>query len=76
MYQLTRSELEWILDAPYPSCSFPTLKGDEIKEFGEYRTQHYVLRAYDQLKRGEILNLESRVTQKGNHTDPPVAFGT
>ena len=69
MYKLDRSELEWILDAPYPSSSFPTLKNDEIKEFGDYRTQHYVLRAYDQLKNGEILNLEGKFTQKGNHTD-------
>ena len=59
MYGLNRSELEWILDAPYPSLSFPTLKNDEMKKFGEYRTQRYVLQAYDQLKQGEGLNLES-----------------
>ena len=61
MYQLTRSELEWILDAPYPSCSFPTLKGDEMKKFGEFRTQRYVLRAYNQLEQGELLNLSTEL---------------
>lgn len=68
MYKLNRSELEWILDAPYPSSSFPILKNDEMKRFGEYRTKRYVLDAYDQLKRGEILNLEGRSTQKDSHT--------
>ena len=64
MYGLNRSELKWILDAPYPSLSFPTLKNDEMKKFGEYRTQRYVLQAYDQLKRGESLNLEDESAQK------------
>ncbi len=59
LYRLERSELEWILDAPPPSSSFPTLKRKEMNEFGEYRTQRYVLEAYDQLERGEIPNLES-----------------
>jgi len=51
MYGLDRSEVEWILDAPPPSASFPGLKKQEIKEFGEYRTQRYVLHAFDQLAR-------------------------
>ena len=62
MYQLNRSDLEWILDAPSPSSSFPTLKRNEMDEFGEYRTQRYILYAYDQLGRGEIPNLESEST--------------
>ena len=53
MYRLDRSDLEWILDAPPPSASFPTLKRNEIKRFGEYRTQRYVLQAYDQIRLGE-----------------------
>ena len=57
MYKLNRSELEWILDAPSPSSSFPALKHNEINEFGEYRTQRYILQAYDQLKRGETPDL-------------------
>ena len=65
MYGLNRSELEWILDAPYPSLSFPTLKNDEMKKFGEYRTQRYVLQAYDQLKQRGDLNLEDKSAQKG-----------
>ena len=59
MYRLDRADLEWILDAPPPSSSFPGLKRNEINEFGEYRTQRYVLHAYDQLARGELPNLEN-----------------
>ena len=57
MYQLDRSDLEWILDAPAPSSSFPGLKRSEMQEFGEYRTQRYVLQAYDQLARGQLPDL-------------------
>lgn len=53
LYGLERDELEWILDAPSPSASFPTLKRNEISQFGEYRTQRYVLQAYDQMVRGQ-----------------------
>ena len=54
------SDLEWILDAPAPSSSFPGLKRSELQEFGEYRTQRYVLQAYDQLAQGELPNLEGQ----------------
>ena len=60
MYGLECSELEWILDAPSPSSSFPGLKRNELKEFGEYRTQRYVLYAYNQLARGELPNLQGQ----------------
>ena len=60
MYRLDRTDLEWILDAPEPSASFPSLKRNEMREFGEYRTQRYVLCAYDQLARGELPDLESQ----------------
>ena len=60
MYQLERTDLEWVLDAPSPSASFPALKRNEMREFGEYRTQRYVLQAYDQLARGELPDLEPR----------------
>ncbi len=53
MYRLDRSDLEHILDAPPPSASFPTLKRKELKQFGEYRTQRYVLEAYDQIVIGD-----------------------
>ena len=56
-YQLDCADLEWILDAPAPSASFPALKRNEMQEFGEYRTQRYVLHAYDQLARGELPDL-------------------
>ena len=52
MYQLSRAELEWILDAPPPSQSFSTLKRREIKEFGEYKTQRLALAAFDMLENG------------------------
>ena len=58
MYQLDRSDLEWILDAPEPSASFPGLKRNEMQQFGEYRTQRYVLQAYDQLSNGRLPDLE------------------
>ena len=57
MYQLERDELKYILDAPPPSASFPTLKRNECKEFNEYRTKRYVLAAYDQMARGELPDL-------------------
>ena len=58
MYRLDRSEVEWILDAPPPSSSFPRVKNNEIKKFGEYRTKRYVLSAYDQLARNQNPNLK------------------
>ena len=58
MYQLDREDLEWILDAPEPSASFPGLKRNELQQFGEYRTQRYVLQAYDQISNGRPPNLE------------------
>ena len=54
MYGLGRADLEWILDAPPPSSSFPSLKQNEMRDFGEYRTQRYVLQAFDSLERGEV----------------------
>ncbi|MCZ2112023.1 MAG: restriction endonuclease, partial [Dehalococcoidia bacterium] len=42
LYHLDREDLEWILDAPYPSASFPGLKRKELAQFNEYRTQRYV----------------------------------
>ena len=66
MYELDRTDLEWILDAKEPSQSFPGLKRSELREFGEYRTQRYVLKAYDQLARGELPDLTSRtITVQG-----------
>lgn len=58
MYRLDRADLEWILDAPPPSSSFPALKREEIKRHGEYRTKRLVLQAYDQLTNGEPPDLE------------------
>lgn len=52
MYGLGRSDLEWILDATPPSSSFPSLKQQELRTFGEYRTERLVLQAFDMLEQG------------------------
>lgn len=55
LYGLTRNELRYILDpadvmgADYPSETFRVLKNNELREFGEYRTQRLVLAAWDGL---------------------------
>ena len=59
MYQLDQEDLAWILDAPEPSQSFPGLKRNEMQQFGEYRTQRYVLQAYDLLAQGQLPNLNN-----------------
>ena len=53
----TGADLEWILDALETSASFPGLKRNELQQFGEYRTQRYVLRGYDQLAQGQLPDL-------------------
>ncbi|MBE9088041.1 restriction endonuclease, partial [Tolypothrix sp. LEGE 11397] len=53
LYGLTRDELRYILDPAdvygedFPSETFRVLKNNEIKKFGEYRTQRLVLEAWD-----------------------------
>ncbi|MDP4533492.1 N-6 DNA methylase [Marinobacter salarius] len=60
LYGLTRDELRYILDPSdlmgdeYPSETFRVLKKNEIREFGEYRTQRLVLEAWDKLEAGEL----------------------
>ncbi len=49
MYELTRAETAWMLDAAPPGVSFPTLKRNELQTFGEYRTRRLVLESYDRL---------------------------
>lgn len=59
LYGLTRDELRYILDPAdvhgpdYPSETFRVLKNNEIRQFGEYRTQRLVLAAWDRLEIGE-----------------------
>ena len=56
LYGLTRDELRYILDPSdvmgedYPSETFRVLKNNEIRQFGEYRTQRLVLAAWDALE--------------------------
>lgn len=59
MYGLDRTELEWILDAPEPSASFPGLKSKEFRLYGEYRTKRYVLDAFSQLGAGHDPHLSA-----------------
>jgi hypothetical protein len=55
IYGLTRDELRYILDPSdlmgpdYPSETFRVLKNNEVRQFGEYRTQRLVLEAWDGL---------------------------
>jgi hypothetical protein len=55
LYGLSRDELRYILDPAdlmgpdYPSETFRVLKNNEIRQFGEYRTQRLVLGAWDRL---------------------------
>lgn len=59
-YGLKRDELRYILDPAdiegpdYPSETFRVLKNNELKQFGEYRTQRLVLEAWDRLERGDL----------------------
>ena len=46
--------------SPIPAVqptAFTQIPGHYLKEFGEYRTQRYVRRAFDQLERGELPGL-------------------
>lgn len=63
LYRLSRDELRYILDpadvmvSDYPSETFRVLKNNDIREFGEYRTQRLVLAAWDRLSAGSSLIL-------------------
>ncbi len=56
LYGLSRDELRYILDPTdvhgpdFPSQTFRGLKKNEMKQFGEYRTQRLVLEAWDKLR--------------------------
>ena len=60
LYGLSREDLRYILDPTsvmgedYPSETFRVLQQNEVREFGEYRTQRLVLAAWDALERGEL----------------------
>ncbi|PSF33343.1 restriction endonuclease [Aphanothece hegewaldii CCALA 016] len=55
LYGLTRDELRYILDPAdvygedFPSETFRVLKNNEIRKYGEYRTQRLVLAAWDMM---------------------------
>ncbi|CDQ09669.1 conserved protein of unknown function [Acidithiobacillus ferrivorans] len=56
LYGLTRDELRYLLDPSdimgddYPSETFRVLQKNEMREFGEYRTQRLVLAAWDHIE--------------------------
>ena len=60
LYGLTRDELHYILDPQevmgpnYPGQTFPGLKNNELRKYGEYRTKRLILEAWDKLERGEL----------------------
>lgn len=60
LYGLTRDELRYILDPAdvmgedYPSETFRVLKNNELREFGEYRTQRLVLAAWDAMEQARV----------------------
>jgi hypothetical protein len=55
LYGLNRDELRYVLDPAdvmgpdYPSETFRVLKNNDLRQFGEYRTQRLVLEAWDRL---------------------------
>ncbi len=59
LYGLNRRDLEYILDprdvcgGNHPSVTFPGLRTDEEKLYGEYLTKRLVLEAFDRLARAE-----------------------
>lgn len=82
LYGLARDELRYILDpadvmgADYPSETFRVLKNNEIKEFGEYRTQRLVLREFDRMTLAEANGEEYTsllVPPPGQQADPTYA---
>jgi hypothetical protein len=60
LYGLERDELRYILDPAdvmgedYPFETFRVLKNNEMRNFGEYRTQRLVMDAWDRLESGEL----------------------
>lgn len=59
LYGLDRNELRFLLDpqaldSDFPSETFPVLKRNEQREFGEYRTGRLVLEAWDRMEQGEL----------------------
>jgi hypothetical protein len=56
LYGLTRDELCYILDPKevhgedFPGETFRVLKEKEVKQFGEYRTRHLVLEAWNKME--------------------------
>lgn len=78
LYGLTREELEYILDPQtvygedFPGETFRVLKKNEVKAFGEYRTQRLVLEAWERLEDGrpmvsEVKDKEAAKSEEGSN---------
>ena len=67
-YGLSKSELDWIIDAQAPSESFRVLRETEIAAYGEFRTKLRIMESYDEFAQSlEVGNsFQSRL-------DPPPA---
>jgi len=77
-YGLSRDDLRYILDPKavlgedYPSETFRVLKNNEVKNFGEYRTERLVLAAWDRQAAGLIPASELHRTQQAVTALPAV----
>ncbi len=80
LYSLSRDELRYILDPAdvmgqdYPSETFRVLKNNEMRQFGEYRTQRLLLDAWDRLAANSFKGLpyespEQVLTAVGTNVD-------
>lgn len=72
-YGLTGEQLRYILDptdvegSSYPSETFRVLQKNELREFGEYRTQRLVLEAWDKLASGELYDHDNNRKREQVH---------
>jgi hypothetical protein len=72
LYGLSRDEFRYILDPAdiegedYPSETFRVLKNNEMRDFGEYRTQRLVLETWDRLE-AEQLDERSNTVVLSDH---------
>ncbi|MCP4700040.1 MAG: N-6 DNA methylase [Gammaproteobacteria bacterium] len=79
LYGLSREELCYILDPASvmgedcPSETFRVLKNNEIKQFGEYRSQRLVLESYDAMQHAETAGQACQSRLDPPPADPGVA---
>ncbi|WBU43003.1 MULTISPECIES: Eco57I restriction-modification methylase domain-containing protein [Marinobacter] len=80
LYGLTKDELRYILDPSevmgdeFPSETFRVLKKNEIREFGEYRTQRLVLEAWDKIQNGTLDTTTDRKHSVQRRSTPMLTY--